>query len=50
MDWHHIAKGLKHLIVTVASPRNIVQEGSTPRPIIQAVPLSPAAKGTTTRV
>ena len=26
MDWHGIAKGLKHLIVTVASPRNTVQE------------------------
>ncbi len=26
MDWHQIAKGLKHLIVTAASPRNTVQE------------------------
>ena len=30
MDWHGIAKGLKHLIVTVASPRNTVQEIDSP--------------------
>ena len=30
MDWHQIAKGLKHLIVTVASPRNTVQEIELP--------------------